>query len=656
MLTYIDWIIIAAYLVFSLLVGLWYRKQAGNSMSDFFLGGRNLPWYMAGISLAATTFAADTPLAVTELVGNGGISGNWLWWNALMGGMLTVFFFAHLWRRANILTEVEFIELRYTGKEAAFLRGFKALYLGVFMNLIIIGWVNLAMITILQGFMGLSYQTAILTCGALTILVGIYSSLSGLLGVVVTDVVQFFIAMLGCILLAYLVINSDQIGGIAGLKTALPEGALQFLPALSNESGNNVLTISIAQFIAFFGFLWWSSWYPGAEPGGGGYVAQRIMSTRSEKDAVYATLLFQITHYCLRPWPWILVGLAAMVLYNVPQNIQDKELQTKVIQLQKTHHLKDNVFAMSEKELNEKSRKDKGIQGAGISTLYEINQSLAKEASHNKPLEKSLEYSKDKRFGYVFAMKDFLPAGFVGLLLVAFFAAYMSTISTQLNWGTSYVIHDFYGRFIKPTASEKDLLNVSRIITLSLTVLGLVVTTFIESISGVWSFIMECGAGLGLVLILRWYWWRISAWSEIAATIAPFLGYSIGKWGLGWEFPDSLFFTVGFTTVTWLIVTFLTPPTERTHLQAFYQRIRPAGFWTPIRESLHMAEEKSDTVYLVGAWLTAIIFTYSVLFLIGDIILAKNGQQISILFFIAVVSLIALQYFLNKTKLFSKKN
>lgn len=546
-LSALDWALVAGYMVLSLAIGLWYTKSASGSLSHFFLGGRSMPWWLAGFSMVATTFAADTPLAVTELVAQGGISGNWLWWNMVIGGMLTTFFFARLWRRADILTEVEFAEVRYSGKPAAFLRGFRAIYLGLFMNCCVLAWVNVAMKDILKVFFDLSETQALLWTGAAMALTAFYSSLSGLLGVAVTDLVQFAIAMFGCIVLAIFVVTSEQIGGIAGLAAKLPAGSLDFFPHVG-DAGSTVKTLSVGvgTFFAWVAIQWWSSWYPGAEPGGGGYTAQRMMSTRNEKEALYSTLLFQIAHYCLRPWPWILVGLCAIVLYP---------------------------------------------------NLDEAHQKL----------------------GYVYAMRDFLPNGFRGLLLVAFLAAYMSTISTQLNWGASYLVSDFYQRFFAPAASDRQLVVVSRWTTVGLMVLGLGVSTQVQSIKGVWEFVMQCGAGLGLVLILRWYWWRINAWSEISATIAPFLAYGTCK-QMKIPYPDSFFITVGFTTVTWLFVTLiLTKPEPAPTLEAFYRRVRPGGFWGEFSKRIPGPTAASFKP-LFAAWISSTALAYSTLFFIGKLI------------------------------------
>lgn len=557
-LSSLDWIIVALYLLFSLIIGLYYKNQAGKSLNDFFLGGRKFPWWIAGLSMVATTFAADTPLAVTELVGQSGISGNWLWWNFLFGGMLTTFFFARLWRRAEIMTEVELIEFRYSGRAAAFLRGFKSIYLGLFMNAIIIGWVNVALIAILQVFFGISGSDALMWVAAAMLLTALYSAMSGLIGVAITDVVQFVIAMTGCIILAILVLGSEKIGGIAGLKAQLPSWSLEFFPRIGEVSGGagtaQMLTISIGTFLAYISVQWWASWYPGAEPGGGGYIAQRMMSAKNEKHAIYATLLFQIAHYCLRPWPWIIVGLCSIVLYP------------------------DLAFS-------------------------------------------------DKKLGYVMAMKEFLPSGLKGMLLVAFLAAYMSTISTQLNWGTSYLVNDFYRRFLRKKKSvesdemaETHYIRISRMLTFFTMLVALFFTTQITTISGVWSFIIECGAGLGLVLILRWYWWRINAWSEIAATLAPFLAYTLSKFVLHLPFPESFFLTVGFTTVTWLLVTFLTKPESPETLKAFYAKVQPDGWWGPVRAQMQMQVVPGRMINLAACWLSAVGMTYFILFGTGKLI------------------------------------
>lgn len=553
----IDWLIVILYFVASLAIGLYYFKKAGGNTEEFFLSGRKLPWWLAGLSMVATTFAADTPLAVTELVGQNGIAGNWLWWNMLIGGMLTVFFFAKLWRRANILTDVEFIELRYSGKAASVLRGFKALYLGIFMNCIIMGWVNLAMGKILIGMFPqyVTPDNVIWFIFLSMFVTAIYSAISGLWGVAVTDAFQFVLAMVGCIILAIVVLNAPEIGGIEGLKAKLPDWALRFTPQIGGDSTSStgaggILMMTISTFLAFIGIQWWASWYPGAEPGGGGYVAQRMMSAKDEKNSLLATLFFQIAHYCIRPWPWIIVALCAIVLYpDLPM--------------------------------------------------------------------------ADKGLGYVKAMNDFLPTGLKGLLLAAFFAAYMSTIATHLNWGTSYFINDFYKRFISKGNEEKHYVKVARLMTIVFMLLSAFLTIFMTSISGVWAFVIECGAGLGLVLILRWYWWRVNAISEIVATVTPFIVYGIlhfGKFSV--KFPETLFIIVPITTAAWLITAFITKPTEENKLAEFFKRVHPGGYgWKRI--AAKHPEVRVDTGYitLLFDWVCGIILVYMFLFGIGKIIL-----------------------------------
>ena len=557
MLQPIDWLIIGLYFLSSALIGIAFARRAGSSVQEFFLSGRNLPWWLAGTSMVATTFAADTPLAVTELVAKNGIAGNWLWWNFVLGGILTVFFFARLWRRAGILTDVEFVELRYSGRPAAFLRGFRALYMGLFINTVIIGWVNLAMASVLEGLFGIPPGQVLFYIALALALTALYSALSGLWGVAVTDAFQFVLAMAGTVVLAVVVLDLPQIGGMAGLLEKVPGWSLSFFPSISSAAApdaSGTLTLGAGTFLAFAGIQWWACWYPGSEPGGGGYVAQRMMSAKDERHALFATLWFNVAHYCLRPWPWILVGLATLVLYP---------------------------------ELG--------------------------------PAE--------KRMGYVYAMRDYLPAGLKGMLVAAFFAAYMSTISTQLNWGTSYLVNDFYRRFVRPGATERHLVSVSRIGTLAMMVLSLYVTSIMETISGAWAFLIEAGAGLGLVLILRWFWWRINAWSEIVAMVTPLAVYGWLRFATTIRFPETLFLIVSVTTATWLLVTFLTKPTDARTLERFYRRVHPGGAgWRAVAAS--MPDVKGDVGYgkLLRDWLCGAVLVYSALFGTGAILLLRTGE------------------------------
>jgi Na+/proline symporter len=562
-----DALIIGLFLVFFLVIGIYFKKRAEKGTESFFLGGRNLPWWLAGTSMVATTFAADTPLAVTELVALNGISGNWLWWNMMAGGMFTTFFFARYWRRANILTDVEMLEIRYSGKGAIFLRGFKAIYLGLFLNSIIIGWVNLALMSLLTVFFGIEGELLLWVVAGCMLFVAAYSSLSGLIGVIYTDFVQFLAAMTGSIILAVIVVNSEKIGGLPALKAALPAGSLDFYPTINSSDGtidSGALTLALGSFVAYIGFQWWASWYPGNEPGGGGYIAQRMMSTKNEKHATYSILFFQIAHYCIRPWPWIIVALCSVVLY--PE-----------------------------------------LSGA------------------------------DTKLGYAMAMKEFLPVGLKGLMLAAFLSAYMSTISTQLNWGASYLMNDFYQRFFNKNPRQS--IGASRLIIFFIMVVSIIITAQIESIAGVWRFLVEAGAGLGLVLIVRWFWWRVNAWSEITATLAPLVSYGLATYVFDLVFPVSYFWTIGFTTIAWIAVTFLSPPTETSQLQKFFSLVRPSGNWSIF--NMHNPENRKIPA-LITSWLASVAIGYASLFAIGNL-LFNNWESLAANLFVLLFSFILLK-------------
>ena len=595
-LTAIDWIVIALYFVVSLAIGVAYSKRASQSTNDFFLSGRALPWWLAGTSMVATTFAADTPLAVTELVAKNGIAGNWLWWNMVFGGVLAAFFFARLWRRAGILTDCEFVSIRYGGPAASFLRGFRAVYIGIFMNIIVIGWVNLAMVKILEVMfphlmffgresitvLGLHFSSHLMLVGILMLLVAGYSALSGLWGVSVTDAFQFLLAMTSCIVLAILALRSPEIGGIAGLKAKLPEWVFQFTPEIQGtgavaEGTGSLLRLTVLAFVTYLGVQWWASWYPGSEPGGGGYIAQRMMSAKNEKHALLATLWFNVAHYAVRPWPWVIVALCSLVMFP---------------------------------DLD----------------------------------------AKQKGQGFIMMVGQVMPAGLVGLMIAAFLAAYMSTIATQLNWGCSYIVNDLYRPFIRPGADEKYYVRVSRITTVALMILSLIVTAKLETITGAWQFILECSAGIGLVLILRWFWWRINAWSEIAALIAPFAFYPIAKYVLGVAFPESLLVIVAGSTVVWLAVTFLTRPTPEDVLLAFYRRVHPGGLlWKPIADKL--PDVKSDTGYwgLLADWLAGVTCVMLCLFGAGKLIFGETTMGL-LLLGVAVVLGVLIYWHLSRMK------
>ena len=622
MLSALDWSIILGFLALSLGIGLYFRKEASGGLNDFFLGGRNLPWYVAGISMVATTFAADTPLAVSELVAQGGIAKNWLWWSFIMGGALTTFFFASLWRRSGVLTELEFITLRYEGRPAQLLRYFKSVYLGLLINAVIIAWVNLAMMTLLEVFFGLDRMESIIYTLIMMVIAVIYSSLSGLKGVAITDTVQFFIAMIGCVILAYIVVTSDEVGGMEALKTKLPPETFNFFPTIGFESSDaiNGFGLTIGAFLSFVTIQWWASWYPGAEPGGGGYIAQRMMSTRSEKESVWATLLFQIGHYCIRPWPWIVVGLCAVALYAPEFN--DTQLSGLLTD----------------------------------SNAASADEFIAAQAQAFDPDQvKQIQYHYAPRLGFVFTMKDFLPTGLTGLLLTAFIAAYLSTISTQVNWGASYLVNDLWLPLTKSSKLDR-VLVMSRLASVLVMVAGACVTPFVTSISAIWEFIMHCGAGLGLVLILRWYWWRINAWSEISATIAPLIGYGLSSLfiepRLGSTFVDhngSFYVTVLFTCLVWITVTYITQPQSKESISMFYNRVKPLGIWP----NQDIVRNRKELLSLTGGWLSMIFSIVSILFGIGSLVLLNYLQAITYII-MSVISIFVLRFYLKKTNMFDR--
>ncbi|HEY3013269.1 MAG TPA: sodium:solute symporter family protein [Gemmatimonadales bacterium] len=545
-LTASDWLIIALYFVISAAIGLAYTRKASRSLADYFVSGRSLPWWLAGTSMVATTFAADTPLAVAGLVAKYGVAGNWLWWNGAFSGVLTVFFFSRLWRRAGVLTDVEFAELRYGGRPAAALRGFRALYLALPINLIIMGWVTRAMVTILGITLNLNpWRAAIFLFGV----TAVYSVFSGLWGVIVTDMFQFVIAMGGTILLAVLAVNAT--GGLDIVTARVADHFGSKGAAFGVIPPTDQAWLPLSTLLVFLGVQWWAAWYPGQEPGGGGYVVQRILSAKDERHGLLATLWFTIAHYALRPWPWILVGFVALLRYPGLANPEE---------------------------------------------------------------------------GYVRVMVDILPSPYKGLLLAAFAAAYMSTISTHLNWGASYLVNDVYLRFLRPDATPRAQVIASRVATGFMMVSTLIVMSFLTSVEQGWKLLIGLGAGTGLVFILRWYWWRVNAWSEISAMVASFItSIILASSGLDLANPASatyaktMLITVFVTTVVWLSVTLLTPPETVATLDRFYRKVRPGGpGWRVVSRRLGFGNDPIPGGALSWVnWVAGIAAVYCAVFAVG---------------------------------------
>lgn len=553
-LSLFDWILILSFFTIFLIIGILVAKRSGKDTQEFFLSGRNMPWWLLGISMVATTFSADTPNLVTDIVRQNGVSGNWVWWTFLITGMLTVFVYAKLWRRSKVVTDLQFYELRYSGKEAAFLRGFRAIYLGVFFNVMIMASVCLAAIKIGGIMFGLAPWECVLYASIITV---IYSSIGGLRGVIFTDFLQFIVAMIGSIWAAYYIINMPEIGGLENLlRHENVKDKLSFLPDF-----NDTKTLMVLLIIPI-AVQWWSVWYPGAEPGGGGYIAQRMLSAKDEKNAIGATLLFNIAHYALRPWPWILIALASLVLY--PQ-------------------------------------------------LADIGNEFP-----NAVLGHDLGYS---------AMLTNLPSGLLGLVVASLIAAFMSTISTHLNWGSSYISLDFYKRFVKPEATEKELVAVGRFSTVILMILAALLALALSSALSTFAILLQIGAGTGLIFILRWFWWRINAFSEITGMIVSFVVALFFEFSnLGLEDYEKLIYGVAVTTVSWIAVTLLTRPTDTTVLARFYNEVTPYGNgWKPFKKIAAEKDIKLKTtndVFTIdlASMLLGILFVYTALFALGYLI------------------------------------
>jgi Na+/proline symporter len=597
-----DWLVIAGYLLINLLIGIYYRRRSSGNTEEFFVSGRDVSWWLAGTSMVATTFAADTPLFVSGVIAAQGIAGNWIWWSSCVGGLMTVFFFARYWRRSEVLTDVELTEFRYGGKPAAFLRGFKALYLGLGMNCLILGWVTNAMVSIIAVLLGpmipegkvlqltlgnttlLHYtlgspnHTALLICIFILIpFTGIYTSIGGLWGVLVTDLFQFALKMGMVIVLAWVAVV--KIGGMQGLRMQLQvvgdatrhnglqtANPLAFFPDVHlGWTTSAIWTLPLLTFVTYLGVQWWSAWYPGAEPGGGGYVAQRMFCARDEKNSLGATLWFNIAHYALRPWPWIITGLVALAVYS---------------------------------------------PAGGL---------------HPNP-----EFAANPQQGYVMVLRDYLPPALRGVMIAAFLAAFMSTLGTQLNWGVSYLVNDFYRRFLARQKTERHYVAMGRLFTIGLVLISGYVASKLTSIGQGWQLVLSMGSGTGAVYILRWYWWRISAWSEIVAMIAAAVVTVVLKFAVTFSGNDPVVFaktaltTAGCTTVAWVLATFLTPAESEQKLLAFYRRVHPTVYgWSRIAKLAPEVSEVRDLSSNAMNWVAGVVMIYCSLFGIGKLVFGE---------------------------------
>ena len=605
-LTTIDWAIIIGYFVLTIGIGLYFTRRASKNLTEFFVSGRTLPWWIAGTSMVATTFAADTPLAVTGLVVKNGLAGNWFWWAFAMGGMFTVFVYARLWRRSEVITDVELIKLRYSGTAASGLRYLRAVYVALIVNPIIIGWVIGAMLTILEQTIFFNVGNANLetfwnqaslswvTIIGMLVVVGIYCTLSGMWGVAFSDIIQFSLAMFGCIWLA--IVAVQEVGGVEILQQKVEANfgnsqALSYLPDFSNADP----WMPIHVFLIMLTMQWWATWYPGSEPGGGGYVVQRMASCKDERNSVLATLWYQIAHYCVRPWPWIMISFVALALY--PQL--------------RENYLTDNGY-------------DPGI-------------------------------------GFPMVMRELCGPGLRGLMLVAFFAAFMSTISTQMNWGASYLIRDFVQPLFLKNASDHKLTQCSRIVSVVVLLTGLTAGYLMKqrglSVDDAWKMLAALGAGTGLVFMLRWFWWRINAWSEIAAMLASLFFFTLLNWSttqnllLGdvtLKSEEVMAIVAGLTIATWLLATFVTPPESSEVLSYFYCKIRPGGpGWKPVaQQNPNVDVDKNLGISILGALFAAGI-VYSMIPAMGYLIFGQMTAAITC-FGIAGACAIAVAFILKR--------
>lgn len=571
----LDWIIVVVSLLICFVPALYFGKRAGRNTSEFFVSGRAVPWWLAGLSMVATTFSSDTPNLVTDIVRRNGVAGNWVWWAFVLTGVSTVFFYARLWRRSGVMTDLEFYEIRYSGKAASFVRGFRSVYLGLFFNCMIMATVNLAACKIAGVLFGFDRWQTLLCVGALNV---VFAAHSGLWGVLVIDMIQFFIKMTAVIAAAYFAVQLPQIGGMSGL--------IHKISALQGPNGINYLNIfpdftnnwdmAIAIFIMPIAVQWWAVWYPGAEPGGGSYIAQRMLASKSEKDSLGAVLFFNIAHYVLRPWPWILVALCSLIIYPQLSDIQ-------------------NAFPNLDPIL----------------------------------LGHDIAYP---------AMLKFLPVGFIGLMVGGLIAANSSTILTHLNWGASYLVHDFYRRFFRKNKEEKHYVIAGRVTTIGLFFCSSALVFVLDTAKDAFDIILQVGAGTGLLYLVRWFWWRVNAWSEVVAMISSFtisvVLLILKKNGVIISTHFSLLITIAFTSVCWILSAFLTPPTDKKTLIEFYKKVHPFGpGWKPIREELKASKQEvpmnreNIPTALLG-WAAGCATIWSSLFTVGNFLYGRTNYAL----------------------------
>jgi SSS family solute:Na+ symporter len=577
-LTSLDWLIVVASIVVSFIPAIVLARRAGSSTAEFFTSGRAAPWWLIGVSMVATTFSTDTPNLVTNIVRTTGVAGNWVWWAFLLTGMATVFFYARLWRRSGVLTDLEFYEIRYSGRPATFVRGFRALYLGLFFNCVIMATVNLAAAKIANVLLGWPMGKTLLVCALLNVA---FAATSGLWGVLVTDFIQFGVAMTGSVAAAVYAVRRPQVGGLAALFAKSDLKTLALVPDFGDWS------LALAVMIIPLTIQWWSVWYPGAEPGGGSYIAQRMLAARSEKDALGGTLFFNFAHYALRPWPWVVVALSSILVFPTLDDIR-------------------RAFPYVDASL------------IGHDMAYP-------------------------------AMLTFLPAGLLGLMVAGLLAAYVSTISTHLNWGTSYIVHDFYRRFMRPGADERHYVLVGRLVTGALMALAGALTFVLTTAQASFNLMLSVGAGTGLIYLLRWYWWRINAWSEIAAMVSSFLvavGFFVAaKNGATIATATSLLITIAVTTIVWVAATYMTAPTDRATLVSFYRLVRPpGGGWEPVRAEAGAPSSPDSIAQSLLGWVLGCLVVYAALFGSGSYLYGRTAQGVAwtVVFVVACLGLIRL--------------